>query len=90
MNVAITKIRNVRLKSGGDTRLCHCIYHYASFPAISKTIQAKNNVRNASASAALSQISHRSHNAHTTNRHLRGKGERNGKQNRTKLSLIEP
>ena len=51
------------------------------------TLQAKNNVSSVPASSTLTLVSHRSHNAHTTNCHLRGKGERNGAQRRTKLSF---
>ena len=49
--------------------------------------QAKNNVR---IPPACTGVSHQSHNAHTTNCHLCGKGERNGIQRRTKVSLVEP
>ena len=34
------------------------------------TFQAKNNIRSSPASTALAQVSHRSHNARTANRHL--------------------
>ena len=51
--------------------------------------QAKNNVRSTPAGFALTLVWHQSHKAHTTNRHLRTKGERNGVQRRTKVSLIE-
>ena len=51
------------------------------------TIQAKNCKRNAPASAALIQVLHWSHNAHTAIRHLCGKGERNGAQRTAKVSL---
>ena len=40
--------------------------------------QAKNNVRSAPAGFALTLVWHQSHKAHTTNRHLCTKGERNG------------
>ena len=49
--------------------------------------QSKNNVSSAPASTALAQVSHRSHNAHTSNRHQCGSGERNGAQRRTKVSF---
>jgi len=48
--------------------------------------QAKNNVRSTPASTVLAQVSCRSHNTHTTNRHLCSSGERNGAQRRTKVS----
>ena len=49
--------------------------------------QAKNNVRSAPASSALTLASHQSHNACTANRHLHGSGERMGVQRRTKVSF---
>jgi len=49
--------------------------------------QARNNVRSAPASSALTLVSHRSHNVRTTNRHPCSKGERNGVQRRTKVSF---
>ena len=48
--------------------------------SFSNTFQAKNRVRNAPANTALTQISHCSHNAHTTNHHLCGSEEKNGEQ----------
>jgi len=47
--------------------------------------QAKNNVRSAPANSALTVVSNQSQGAHTANRHLRAKGERNGLQKRTKI-----
>ena len=44
------------------------------------TFQAKNSIRSTLDSTALTQVSHRSHNACTANRHLCGKEERNGAQ----------
>ena len=75
--------------------LCHLITVYQvlcsiSLPALQTlwaTFQAKNNVRSTSASIALAQVSHRSHNTHTANRHLRSSGERNGAQRRTKVTI---
>ena len=52
------------------------------------TFQAQNNVRSTPASSALTLVLHRSHNMHITNRHLRGSGERNGAQRRTKVSFM--
>ena len=49
--------------------------------------QAKNNVRSASASPALTLVSHRSHNMRTTNRHLHTKGKKNAAQRRKKISF---
>ena len=49
--------------------------------------QAKNNIRIPPACTALTLVSHRSHNVHTTNRHLCGKGERNGILRRKKISF---
>ena len=51
------------------------------------TFQTKSNIRSTPASSALTLVSHRSHNTLTENRHLCGKGERNGAQRRV---LIEP
>ena len=52
------------------------------------TIRAKNSIKNAPASAALTQVSHQSHNACTTNRcHLCSKEERNGAHKRTRVSF---
>jgi len=62
---------------------------FVSLPALWAlwaTFQAKN-VRNASASTALAQVLHWSHNVCTTNCHLHGSGERNGAQRRTKVSF---
>jgi len=49
--------------------------------------QAKNNVTSAPVSTGLTKVSHRSHYTCTANRHLCGKGERNGIQRRTKVSF---
>ena len=49
--------------------------------------QTKNNVNSASASSALTLISHRSYSTHTANRHLCGSGERNAKQRRPNVSF---
>ena len=52
------------------------LYHYTLLPAIWThwiTVQAKNSIRNAPASAVLTLVSHQSHNVHTTNCHLRSK-----------------
>ena len=49
--------------------------------------QEKNNVRSTPASFALTIVSHQSHNAHTANRHLHSKGERNTAHRRTKVSF---
>jgi len=51
------------------------------------TFQAKNIARSTHACTTVTQVSHRSHNAHTATRHLRGKGKRNGVQMRTKVSF---
>ena len=51
------------------------------------TVQAKNSIRNSPASAALTQVSHQSHNSHTANHYLCSKGERNGTQRKAKISL---
>ena len=48
------------------------------------TLQAKNNVRSAPASSALTLVSHQSHNVHTANHHLRGSEENHGVYRRTK------
>jgi len=62
--------------------------YYASFTfSCSNMFQAKNNRRSTPASSALTLVSHQSHNAHTANRHLRTKEERNGAQRRTKVSF---
>ena len=50
-------------------------------------LQVKNNVRSTSASTALTQASHQSHNAHITNHHLHGKREMSGAQRRSKVSF---
>jgi len=52
-----------------------------------ETFQAKNNVRSAPASSALTLVSHRSHNACIANCHLSGSELRNGAQKRTKVSF---
>ena len=46
--------------------------------------QAKNNVRSAPASSALTLVSHQSHNTHTTNCHQHGSIEK-AKENKGKL-----
>ena len=51
------------------------------------TFQAKSNARRAPASTALTLLSHQSHKVCTTNRHLRGSGERNGEQRK---ALVKP
>jgi len=51
------------------------------------TFQAKDNVRSAPASSALTLVSHQSHSAHSANRHPCGSRQRNGAQRRTKVSL---
>ena len=51
------------------------------------TVQAKNSIRNVPASAALTQVSHQSHNVRTVNCHLHSKEERNGAQRKTKVSF---
>ena len=62
------------------------LQHFISLLALQTCwAMLKNNVRSALASSAFTILSHRSHNAHTTNHHLRGKGERNGVQWRTKV-----
>ena len=48
------------------------------------TFQVKDSVRSAPASTTLTQVSHWSDDV--CNHHLRGKGERNGAQRRTKVS----
>jgi len=53
---------------------------FVSLLTLEAKFQAKNNVRSAPASTALSQVLQRSHNACTTNRHLCGSGERNVEQ----------
>jgi len=61
-------------------------FHFILLPALQTLwipFQAKNNLRSASASTA--QVLHRSHNTHTSNRHLCGSGEKNGAQRRTKV-----
>ena len=67
------------------------VYHYAlfcfQFFEIWPPFQAKNNVRSAPASIALTQVSHQSHNTCTTNCYLTGKEERSGVQKRTKVSF---
>jgi len=83
--------------------LCHCeklkvgvsldhgvTLHFVLLPVLwtlRATIQAKNTVRSASASTALAQVSHQSHNTRTANCHLRGSGERNRAQRRTKVNF---
>jgi len=52
------------------------------------TLQAKNNVRSTPSRSSLTLVSHRSHYACTTNRHLHAKGERNGVNRRTKVSFV--
>ena len=65
-------------------------YYYLS-PVTLNTlgnIPSKDSVRNATAcTAPLTQVSHRSHNARTANRHQHSKGEKNGTQ---RLALVEP
>ena len=71
---------------------CYCGYvaltWYICFSSskVWLTFQA-NNLISAPASAALSEVSHQSHNTCTANRHLRGSVERNGVQRRTKISF---
>jgi len=52
-----------------------------------QTSQAKNNIRSTPASSALTLVMHRSHNTCTANHRLRGSGERNRAQRRTKVSF---
>ena len=47
-------------------------------------VPSKNNIRSDPASSALTLVSHQSHNAHTTNRHLCPK---EGMENKGKLSV---
>jgi len=51
------------------------------------TFQAMNSIRSTPASFALSQALRLSHNAHRTNCHQHGSGERNETQRRTKVSF---
>ena len=60
---------------------------FVSLPALLATFQANNNIRSASASTALVQVSYRYHNACTVNCRLHGCGERNGAQRRKKVSF---
>ena len=53
----------------------------------SSNIPDKTNIGMSSASTALAQILHRSHNVHTANRHLRSSGEKNEAQKRTRYKL---
>ena len=49
--------------------------------------QAKNNIRSAPASSALTLVLQQSHKTYTTNHHQRSSGERNEAQRRTKVSF---
>ena len=74
-----------------DVSLNHGVsLHFVLLPVLWtcwSTFQAKNNVRSTSVSSSLTLVSHRSHNLCTVNCHLRGSGERNGTQRKTKLSF---
>ena len=59
---------------------CTTMLHFQLLRTLRVTFQVENSVRSTPASTALTLVSHRSHNAHTTNCHLRGSGERNGEQ----------
>jgi len=71
-----------QLTSGCVAQFRHCVttLRFQLLRTLWGAVQAKNSVRNAPTSAALTQISHQNHNVHTVNCHLRGKGVRNGAQ----------
>ena len=66
--------------------LDHCVSSVSSrfvssyFWTLWITFHVKNSIRSTSASTALTQVSHWSHNAYTANRHLRCSRERNKEQ----------
>ena len=58
--------------------VCHLIIPTLCFQLLRThwvTVQAKNSVKNAPASTALTQVSYQSHNTRTTNRNLHGRGK---------------
>ena len=63
--------------------------HFASSSSnVWLTFQAKNNAKSTPACTALTyKVLHQIHNACTANRYLRGKGERDTVQRRTKVSF---
>jgi len=63
-----------------DRGVLLCFISFLALQTLWETFQAKNNVKSAPASTALTLVPHQSHNARTTNCHLRGSGERNGEQ----------
>ena len=77
------------LKSGWVARLRCCIttLRFQLLRTHEIIVQAKNSIRNAPASAVLTQLSHQNHNVCTANCHLYSKRKRNGAQRRTKESF---
>ena len=74
----------------GVTLDCNVSLRFVLLPALRilwAAFQAKNNVRNAPASSALTLVSYLGHNTHAANHHLCSSGERNGAQSRTKVSF---
>ena len=63
---------------------CINVLHFQLFWTLSVTFEAKNSVRRAPASSA---VSHWSCNARTANYHLHGSRKRNGAQRKVKVSL---
>ena len=63
---------NLKVGTSLDHGVSLCFISLLAFRACWATFQAENNVRGASASSALTLVSHQSHNARTANCHLQG------------------
>jgi len=75
INPAITENTVCSIYRFKSAWVCHlivlCFVSLLAFQTCWVTFQAKNDVRSAPASSALTLVSHRSHNVSTANRHLR-------------------
>ena len=91
MECLIIKMRALFINLKVSMSLDHGIsLRFVLLPAVLTcwvTFQAKNNIRRAPASSALTLVSYPSHNTPTTNCHLHAKGEGSGVQRRTKVSF---
>jgi len=76
---------NIKVGVSLDHGISLCFILLLALRAGWEAFQAKNNVRSAPASSALTLVSHQSHNARTANCHVRGSGVRNRAQMRTKV-----
>ena len=62
-------------------------FHFQCCITFTERFKQKNSMLNTSAITAVTKSSMKPRSGATTNRHLRGSGERNGEQRRTKVTF---